>query len=153
IEAALRDLSSRLSDLERRGHDGGGAARTSIATRLDDCEQNLAFMVERLSGLDQALPGLARRDEVTAQLADLTDTVHGLEGQVAQLSQRLELGANNHADVARTTQALAQNISNVQGSLDSVLRDVVTLTANVTDLLPLTDALSGLARKDEVTAQ
>jgi hypothetical protein len=137
IEAALRDLSGRLSKLEQRADANDalsadlksslraqeGAARENarvvegINVRLGEFEHQLIAVSDQLSGLKQMIEAMkARNGENSEPLRTIDTNLAVIRSQMDDLSQRLDSGQRSLADLSTKTVSIEELVASLKST-------------------------------------
>jgi hypothetical protein len=137
IEVALRDLSSRIAELERRAEgsdelpadlksslraqdsasEENARAGEGINVRLGGFEQQLIAVFKQLSSLKQVIEGMAvRNDENSEELRTINTSLAAVQSQMDDLSQCVNLGERGLTDLSVKTESIAESVASLKSS-------------------------------------
>jgi signal recognition particle receptor subunit beta/uncharacterized coiled-coil protein SlyX len=105
LEAGLRDLDERLrsdSTRQRKDSDDVAMALRALTERAQIVDQQIAAMVERVGGHQNALSALSGLAERVPQLEGQLSELRELSGKLPQLEAQVEAVLRQHHDIEAT---------------------------------------------------
>jgi hypothetical protein len=148
IEAALRNLSSRLSELEQRADANDelsadfksslraqeGASEENarvverINVRLERFEQQLIAASDQLSKLNQMIEGMtAGNEKNSAALRSINTSLTAIQSQMDGLSQRLGLSETDLADLSTKIVSMGESVGSLRSSSQQAAQKLADL--------------------------
>ncbi|MEL7228728.1 MAG: hypothetical protein AAGK38_02325 [Pseudomonadota bacterium] len=159
VQAKLTTTQQAVSDLQgavNGGEAGETAALSAMDSQLKQTTETLTGLSARVETLEQADPGAAANEELTASLARLNEQLSAVQTQVETAQSNLttlqeQQIAPLQETVTQKTDALSQQVTEATGRLEGLQEETQKISALSIRLNELASQVTGVA--DEVTAQ
>ena len=125
IASVLRDLNTRLLNLEQRTNDPEPAGDNNLYL---ESEPQIAQLADRISSLEQIIDRVHQQEGDRNSLIEAIDSrLTVIQSEIDSFGLRLDYGESRHGDLSNLTSSLANSLTSLKGSFEETIQRIADL--------------------------